>query len=180
MGNKEINVFNKEDAYDSLEIINSWIYNIDAKISFALVFIGVLIDCISNANFQRVYISILNNSSVLELSRDEIISIVLVSALYFAEFLTLCCLMIALYARLKNPNGVESVFYFRSIVMMKLKEYMKKTDSISEGEIIKELQEQIHTNSKICTRKAQWFNRGIIHLMLTVVLWFICIVFVRV
>lgn len=35
--------YSREDAYKTLEIINGWIGNMDAKISFAIAFVGVLI-----------------------------------------------------------------------------------------------------------------------------------------
>ena len=39
----ENNKYSREDAYQSLEMVNSWINNVDNKISYALAFIGVLI-----------------------------------------------------------------------------------------------------------------------------------------
>ena len=41
--------YTKEDAYKTLEIINSWICNIDTKVSFSLALIGVLITLIFNS-----------------------------------------------------------------------------------------------------------------------------------
>ena len=39
-------VFKKEDAFQTLSMINTWIGNIDTKISFALALAGVLIGMI--------------------------------------------------------------------------------------------------------------------------------------
>ena len=38
--------FRKDDAYQTLTLINTWIGNIDTKISFALALAGVLIGVI--------------------------------------------------------------------------------------------------------------------------------------
>ena len=39
----EDNKYSREDAYQSLEMVNSWINNVDSKISYILAFIGVII-----------------------------------------------------------------------------------------------------------------------------------------
>ena len=44
-------------------------------------------------------------------------------------------------------------------------------------EMIDDLEEQIHTNSKICSLKAKWYNKGIKFLLATVILWFVCMIF---
>lgn len=40
---QENRAFKKEDAYETLGIINTWIGNMDTKVSFALALAGVLI-----------------------------------------------------------------------------------------------------------------------------------------
>ena len=50
-------------------------------------------------------------------------------------------------------------------------------DYIITKEMIDDLEEQIHTNSKICSLKAKWYNKGIRFLLVTVVLWFVCMIF---
>ena len=50
-------------------------------------------------------------------------------------------------------------------------------DYIITKEMIDDLEEQIHTNSKICSLKAKWYNMGIKFLLLTVILWFVCMIF---
>lgn len=60
---------------------------------------------------------------------------------------------------------------------MELENYKYKVNNITEKEIIADLEEQIHTNSRICTIKAKWYNKGIMFLILTVFLWFVCMIF---
>ena len=50
-------------------------------------------------------------------------------------------------------------------------------DYIITKEMIDDLEEQIHTNSKICSLKAKWYNKGIKFLLATVILWFVCMIF---
>lgn len=60
---------------------------------------------------------------------------------------------------------------------MELQNYKDRANSITEQELIEGLEEQIHTNSKICNQKAKWYNIGIKFLLGTVILWFVCMVF---
>ena len=58
-----------------------------------------------------------------------------------------------------------------------LEKYKEKIDNLADKEIITDLAEQIHTNSRICTKKAKWYNHGMRLLIFTVFLWFVCMTF---
>ena len=149
--------FKKDDAYQTLTLINTWIGNIDTKISFALALAGVLIGVI--------------------FSGGEILAVILVGTLYCVSFLSAISFIWAIIARIKNPNHSLSIFFFGSIGKMELQNYKDRASSITEQELIEDLEEQIHTNSKICIQKAKWYNMGIKFLLGTVILWFVCMVF---
>ena len=53
---------------------------------------------------------------------------------------------------------------------MTLDNYKNSVNNMREKEIIDDLEEQIYTNSKICSLKAKWYNRGIRFLLATVIL----------
>ena len=63
----------KEDAYKNLDIVNSWINNIDLKASFILAFLGILLGNILNVNnieILKKFISIpINTMSLIEILR---------------------------------------------------------------------------------------------------------------
>lgn len=42
--------YTKDDSYKTLQTINTWISNIDTKVSFTLAFIGVISTLILNQN----------------------------------------------------------------------------------------------------------------------------------
>lgn len=174
---KEVKDYGREDAYKTLEIINGWIGNMDAKISFALAFIGILVGYIFSNGLPNAFEKIANVTKLSELGGVDILAAVIVILLYLISFASIYCLMIAVLARIKNSNGVESIFFFGTIGNMKLEKYKNKVDNISEKEIIADLEEQIHTNSRICTKKAEWYNRGIRFLIITIFLWFACTIF---
>ena len=85
--------------------------------------------------------------------------------------------MWAIIARVKNPNDSSSLFFFGTIVKMELQNYKDQANGVTEQELIEDLEEQIHTNSKICNQKVKYYNIGMNFLLSTVVLWFVCTVF---
>lgn len=47
--------FEKEDAYRSLEMVNTWISNLDTKVSFALALVGVLTGVIFSEGLPNAF-----------------------------------------------------------------------------------------------------------------------------
>lgn len=175
---QQVNIaFTKDDAYQSLEMINTWISNIDTKVSFALALAGVLIGIIFGKGLPKALQRICEVSKLAELSGGEIIASILVCLLYVVSFFSIVSFMLAIIARVKNLNNAPSIFFFGSVGKMSLQNYMDKVCQMSEEQIIRDLEEQIHTNSRICSQKAKWYNIGIKFLMVTIVLWFVCMVF---
>ena len=169
--------FKKEDAYQSLEIINTWISNIDSKVSFALALVGVLMGFIFSQGVPSAFETISKVQKLADLGGAEIIAGLLVSILYLSSLGCILCLVMAIVARTKETGNVTSAFFFGTISAMTLQDYKNKVGSITDEQLLEEVEEQIHTNSKICTLKSKWYNRGIKFLAVTIVLWFVCMVF---
>ena len=169
--------FKKDDAYQTLSMINTWIGNIDTKISFALALAGVLIGMIFSGGLPNAFQRITHVSKLSELNGGEICAVLLVGLLYCASFLSIVSFMWAIIARVKNLNNASSLFFFGSIGAMELQNYRDKANQITEQDLIDDLEEQIHTNSRICNQKAKWYNNGIKFLLITIILWFICMAF---
>lgn len=161
--NNQLNgVYTKEDAYRTLEMINNWINNIDTKVSFAMALAGILMGFIFNMTLS-------DNEGTMVL--------ILTLLLYIANFAALLCFVLAITARVDNPNNAQSIFYFGSISTFKLIDYKEKTNNITEQEILEDLKEQIHTNSLICNKKTKHFIRGVKFLVATIFLLFIYMFF---
>lgn len=169
--------FKKDDAYQTLSMINTWIGNIDTKISFALALAGVLIGMIFSGGLPNAFQRITQVSKLSELNGGEIFAVLLVGLLYCASFLSIVSFMWAIIARVKNLNNASSLFFFGSIGAMELQNYRDKANQITGQDLIDDLEEQIHTNSRICNQKAKWYNNGIKFLLITIILWFICMAF---
>lgn len=169
--------FKKEDAYETLGIINAWIGNMDTKVSFALALVGVLIGVIFEKGTPCAFERILEISKLGELSGGDIIAVILVVLLYLSSFISLLCLMLSIIARANNLNNAPSIYFFGSIGNMTLENYKCAVKDMDEKDMMNDLEEQIHTNSKICSLKAKWYNTGVRFLLATVVLWFVCMIF---
>ena len=174
---QENRAFKKEDAYETLNIINTWIGNMDTKVSFALALVGVLIGVIFEKGMPGAFDRISQVSKLAELSGGEIIAAILVLLLYLSGLTSILCFMLSIIARIKNLNNAPSIFFFGSISNMTLENYKNSVKNMEEKDIIDDIEEQIHTNSRICSLKAKWYNRGIKFLLITVILWFVCMVF---
>jgi hypothetical protein len=154
-------VFTKEDAYKTLEITNTWISNIDAKISFALAFSGVLIGFIFAKGLPNAFKIVSEVSTLEELNGGEIIGAIVVCLLYGVSITSILHFILAIMAKIKNTNNVKSIFFFGSIASMELLDYKSKVNRMTEQEVLSDLQGQIYTNSRICNKKAKCYNMGV-------------------
>ena len=170
-------VFDKEDAYETLGIINTWIGNIDTKVSFSLALSGALIGVIFDKGMPHIFKRIAEVSNLKVLSGGDLIGAILVVLLYLSSFISILCFMLSIIARVNNPSNAPSVFFFGSIGNMTLANYKKSVKAMNDQDIIDDLEEQIHTNSLLCSLKAKWYNNGKKYLLVAVVLWFICMIF---
>lgn len=169
--------FDKEDAYETLGIINTWIGNIDTKVSFSLALSGALIGVIFDKGRPRIFRRIAEVSNLKVLSGGDLIGAILVILLYLLSFISILYFMLSIIARVNNPSNAPSVFFFGSIGNMTLANYKSSVKDMEEQDIIDDLEEQIHTNSMLCSLKAKWYNNGMKCLLATVILWFICMIF---
>lgn len=169
--------FDKEDAYETLGIINTWIGNIDTKVSFSLALSGALIGVIFDKGRPRIFRRIAEVSNLKVLSGGDLIGTILVILLYLSSFMSILCFMLSIIARVNNPSNAPSVFFFGSIGNMTLANYKKSVKVMNNQDIIDDLEEQIHTNSLLCSLKAKWYNKGMKCLLAAVALWFICMIF---
>ena len=174
--NNEHGAFTKEDAFQTLNVICNWISNIDTKVSFALAVAGILVGSIFKNELPRAYQRIANVTKLAELNGSDIVASIFISLLYISSFLSIMFFMLAIIARTKNKEHI-SMFFLGTINKVKLAEYQTSVNALTDEELLLDLEEQIHTNSRICTLKAKWYNRGMRLLIVTIILWFVCMVF---
>lgn len=88
--------YTKEDAYKTLEIINSWICNIDTKVSFSLALIGVLSTLIFNSELPSAFKRISEVSKLGELNGGDVIGAILVAILYILSFISIISFVLSI------------------------------------------------------------------------------------
>ena len=172
-----IGSFSKDDAYQLLTIINTWIGNFDSKSSFGLALVGILVGFTFTDSIPSAFIRIAEASKLADLNACEVVGAVMVVLLYLSSLSSLIYLMLVITARTKNPNTSQSKFFFGSISNFDLQEYKEKVSVMTEKDMLSDLEEQIHTNSKICTLKAKYYKKGTQALFATVLLWSACKIF---
>ena len=169
--------FSKDDAYQLLTIINTWISNFDSKSSFGLALVGVLIGFTFSDSIPNTFTRIAEVSKLADLNACEVIGALMIVLLYLSSLTSLINLMLVITARTKNSNTSQSKFFFGSISNFELQNYTDKVSVMTNKDIISDLEEQIYTNSQICTLKAKYYKRGMQALFATVLLWFACKMF---
>lgn len=170
-------IFTKEDAFQTLTLINSWIVNVDTKISFALAFIAVLLGSIFSSGLPKAFKAVSTAKNLSDISGCQYLSIALVVSLYLCSLCVIWFLFLGIKARVKNPTKAKSMFFFGSISARNLDDYKEELKSLSENQMIEDFAEQIHTNSQICAIKVKYYNLALSFLRATLGLWFICMVF---
>lgn len=173
--NENKQYFDQEDAYRTLELTNSWVGNVDTKISFALALVGVLAAYVFKDGLPSAFQTVIDKGNWSLITGGDIIAVVIVVLLYLASFSSLVLLLLGMIARTKAKG--DSIFFFGTIGAKKLEDYKSKIKGYEEEQIKDDLIEQIHTNSQICKKKMWFYNKGILLILVTVILWFVCMIF---
>lgn len=177
--------YSKDDAYYILELINSWINNVDAKTSFALAYVTVLVGFIfvngSPAVFQEIM-------KIEKVTGCMVLKAIIVVLLYLTSFLSIVFMFLALKAQTEkigwwesilkknaNVSSSKSVVFFGTIASNSFSNFKSKTMNMDNKEIIEEVLEQIHTNSKICKKKMKFYNIGIFWLFIATAFCFVSV-----
>lgn len=166
--------YTKEDAFQSLEIINSWINNMDTKISFAMAFISVLIGFIFSNDLPDVFDEIAKLEKIQQITPGQTVSVLLVLILYGACLACIGFLVAGLTARTKNTTPVTSIFFFGDIAKRTRDDVLDNMSNITEKKLLADLQNQIYINSQICTKKSMYFNKGLYCFVASVVIYVLC------
>lgn len=164
----------RESAEFALEQVNSWINNVDGKVSNALAFSGVLIGFILIQGTPQAFTSL---TTIEDVGFGSFLNAALVVSLYVVSLVGICFFLNAILCRVTVPSGVRSHLFFGAIQAMTYQEYCKEFRDLTEDAYITELLEQIHTNSTICNKKAAYYNQGIRALSVAVILCFVCFIF---
>ena len=163
-------VFEKEDSYKLLELTNSWIGNMDTKASFLLAYLALVNGFVVSNGVPSIFSELPSIPTGVDIWLKKILAI----ALYLTLVSSLFLLLGTLTARLKGNKKKTSLLFFGEIASMSLNDYKAKILNRTEEELIKDVLEQIHTNSLICTKKSRYYNVGVRVTFIATVLYVVC------
>ncbi len=165
---------NKDNAEYTLDIVNSWINNIDSKASYALSLAGILIGFILIQGLPKVFLVWIKAS---EITVTIFVGVAMVILLYVFSLFSICSFVSVLISRVAPPKKIKQHLFFGSIATYDLEQFTNEFLALSDDDYVVELIEQVHTNSCICSKKIKWYNQGVKGLFVTIVLCFGCIIF---
>lgn len=141
------------EAYQTLTLVNSWITNIDGKISKSIAMSGAFAGLISISDkldsFQRTIFLFL-----------DVVAIVLF-------FLGLR----ATTTHKKADDG--SLVFYAEIAKVNRATYIDKFMKMSQEEYIHDLLDQAQINAMLCRKKTWYYNWGVIFMILSVITWLV-------
>ncbi len=160
--------YTREDAYNTLNMINEWIRDSDTKTSILMaiitLFSGLLV------------VKIDDIKSIIDFSSNPAIGtifVIIILAYIFSYACVFYFSFMSLYARKnKDKDNNNSIFFFGTISTLSKEEFIKDTSKIKDEDVLNDLKMQILINSKIANRKYNYFNNSLIA---TSVL-FICVI----
>ncbi len=174
--------YNKEDAYKNLDRINMWIGNVDAKISYSLTFIGVLLGFFLTGNKSIKMEETINKiyfKGVFYLTPKEVVIIFLICAFAITSVIAIIFLYRALKGRI-NPNVYKetglitnSNIFWLTISKKKYIDFYNEANNLTQENLMKDICSQIFINSKICTEKFENYNKGVRFIVISVIIFFI-------
>lgn len=151
----------KEYTFRTLELINSWTSNVDAKASFALAFAAAVLTLIfyNAGSLPLAFSHFINASESGTLTWKELLSAGVLVVMYVSFIGAIWKFFESLRGNINRKK--MSLFFFGSISDFPLDEYRNRLLNMSTKELEDDLCEQIHTNSIICTKKFEAYNRGL-------------------
>ena len=164
MDNKVINAdFSKEDAFKTLDIVKESIKHSDNKtailMGFLVLLVGLTLDVFKS-------IKIISEWQNIALCVILLILFVLYCTALFSTVIINSLVFLSRYSSSKYNNKYcikrESVFFFADIDKMGYENYLKKTKSITDSELINDIKNQIVINSTIAKKKALYFNLALL------------------
>lgn len=175
--------YTKDDAFKTLQIINTWNSNIDTKTSFCLAFCAVMIGILLQNQrklavvYQWLKFEFNTYTQINEHLFGVMIAVFLVTLFYACFIMSLYYFFSTIIATIENPNKIKSNFFFGFIATLDLEAYKNTMLQINEKMIVYDLIEQIHTNSLICIKKARYYNKGMLWLQRTMYVCVVCLIF---
>lgn len=156
MGDRITIGLNNDNAYRTLENVNSWIVAADNKSSILIAFIALLVG-FTSGTYGKIFDVVLNgNNAVIAFG------IILVLIYLTCLFIIIYHLIKVFIARLRVVGESEDVnlVSFISISKLSRNEYLELAKNTSNEKLNEMILAQVFVNSKIALRKMKHFNQA--------------------
>lgn len=130
-----------------LSRVSDWIKFADAKAGFIAVFYSAIFGFLWTQK-EDILAHIFNGTGIYVVFYPVVVVAILLlipAGIYFL-YATIC-------PQLKNGNTDRSLFYFGNVAKMKIEDYLKDVEKMTEDEACRQIAEQIYTNSVIANAK---------------------------
>lgn len=163
--------FKNDDRYKSLERVNAWVANCDAKASYLLTLLGIVFTIVATSGYSTKLESIFKYIWIIEnLSIEAFLRLIEAIALYacFGFLLkTLSKIYHVLFAKVDSgfcgQRGLvsNSLLFFGTIAQHSFIEFSEKCNGLSEADLQAHIDSQVYINSKICQLKFENYNKAL-------------------
>lgn len=178
MKDKKEQFYSKDEAFNVLNRIDMRIGSCDTKFSITLALLGIFFGLTINVftTFTNLHnIITLWNETLLF---DKIVCIICCAlVLIYIVLIILCSVfsIIGINAKIKNKN--INLLFFGSVSKYKsYKDFDKDIKNLTEEKYVSLLNEQIYTNSKICTKKFSYYKKALFCLLSAIIVCIICLI----
>lgn len=162
-------IFQRDDAYKTLDTVNFWIDSCDTKASILLAFIGILLTIIFTSPVFEDIGDVF--SSIFESNRCTLVCLVIISSILC--FLGIISLLAVIVPRViivpqrktsKKTSNASSFMFYGTISQIDYSSYKKQMSAMSNlrDPVMRDLLFQIHSASVICTKKITHLKFGVI------------------
>lgn len=156
----------------TLDRINFWIGNGDAKVSFVVSFTGIFLGFIFASDSISASIkNYIKSIGAMELQDVKILlsalSLILFVVSIFFIMRAIYYFLKALQAQIKpseyqQPNlETRSLLFWGTISQLDYATYKQRMDTAQDQDLANDLQSQVYINSIITTRKFDMYNKGL-------------------
>lgn len=164
----------REMAEYTLNLVNSWISNIDSKTSYGLSVSGVLSGFILVQGIPKAFLMWKDEGTAPFVA---FLGSSMVVLLYIFSLIAICFFIFTLKARVKKPVPRASHLFFGDIANMEHGTFSTSFKNLCTSNYEDELIDQIYINSCICSKKVKLYNFGLVSLIIASILCFVCMIF---
>jgi len=178
--NKQTNI---EYALKNLERVDKWIANCDTKSSIMLTILCVFLGLTSNIfKIISIIFDYFSNWQTNLISENLYAIFLIVIFIIFVANVILSFTYLVKSLTASINNNYQSFLHFYSINknFKDIKSFNSEWEKLTDKKLLEQINEQVYTNSKICSNKFLFYKKSILWIVLSFIFGIICLILVNV